>query len=194
MSKKPVGILLASGHSRRFGSNKLLHPVDGDTGMLFITAKKLCSVLPGCIVVISQELLPYQSQLEQLGASIVINEHAHKGMGSSIACGIQASSEACGWLIALADMPYVKTATLTQLAEALQAGADIVAPSYRQQRGNPVGFNPRYKQQLLSLNQDIGARDIIARHQDKLQLIPTTDASVTTDIDQPSDIIDVQKN
>ena len=190
MSQLPVGILLAAGASRRFGSNKLLHPMDGDTPMLFVTAKKLLSVLPKCITVINEELMPYAAQLEQLGMNVVVNQQPQRGMGTSIACGVEASQEAPGWLITLADMPYVKTATLQQLVDRLSAGADIVAPLYRQQRGHPVGFQQRYKDELMALHDDIGARHIIARHQGRLELVPCTDAGVLKDVDAISDFGD----
>ena len=199
MSKLPVGILLAAGKSQRFGSNKLLHPVTDNTPMLLVSAQKLASVLPGSIVVISQELIPYTDQLEQLkrlkemGLRVVVNEHADRGMGSSIACGVRASEDARGWLIALADMPYIKTETISLLADKLANGAEIVAPviGYRgeQRRGHPVGFKQHYKDELLALDDDVGARHVIANHLSELELVPTVDAGVTADVDQVTDIV-----
>jgi len=197
MSKLPVGILLAAGSSQRFGSNKLLHPVTDNTPMLLVAAQKLANALPGSIVVISQELMPYTEQLKQLGLRVVVNEDTDRGMGSSIACGVRASQDAPGWLIALADMPYLKTETIALLADKLGNGAGIVAPvlDYRgdnrgeQRRGHPVGFSQRYKAELLALEEDVGARHVIARHKSELELVPTDDAGVTVDIDQASDIV-----
>jgi molybdenum cofactor cytidylyltransferase len=199
MSNMPVGILLAAGKSQRFGSNKLLYPLTDNTPMLLVTAQKLVNVLPGSIVVISRELMPYTEQLEQLkrlkklGLRVVVNEHADRGMGSSIACGVLASRDAPGWLIALADMPYIKTETIALLADKLGHGADIVAPvlDYRgeQRRGHPVGFNQRYKDELLALEGDVGARHVIASHSSELELVPTHDAGVTVDIDQTIDVV-----
>lgn len=191
MSQLPVGILLAAGASRRFGGNKLLHPMDDDTPMLFVSAKKLLSVLPKCIAVINEELMPYAGQLEQLGMSVVVNQQPERGMGTSIVCGVEASQDAPGWLIALADMPYVKATTLQQLAGRLTAGADIIAPLHQQQRGHPVGFHQRYKDELMTLDDDIGARHVIARHQGQLELIPCLDAGVIKDVDELSDFNDV---
>lgn len=188
MIKQPVGILLAAGQSHRFGGNKLLHPVIDDTPMLMVSAQKLASVLPDSIIVINQTLMSYTTQLEKLGMRVVINEQAKQGIGTSIACGIHASQDASGWLITLTDMPCIKTETITLLARQLNNGADIVAPVFEQQRGHPVGFNQRYKDELLALNDDIGARQIIANHQHQLELVPTDDSGVITDIDKTSDI------
>jgi molybdenum cofactor cytidylyltransferase len=200
VSKLPVGILLAAGKSQRFGSNKLLYPVTDNAPMLLVTAQKLVNVLPESIVVINQSLMPYTDQLEQLkqlGLRVVVNEHADCGMGSSIACGVLASQDAPGWLIALADMPYIKTETIALLADRLGNGASIVAPFLdhrgdhrgEQRRGHPVGFNQRYKAELLALEEDVGARHVIANHKSELELVPTHDAGVTVDVDQANDIV-----
>ena len=76
--------------------------------MLLVSATKLASVLPGSIVVISEAQISYATQLEQMGLRVVVNEQAEQGMGSSMACGVGASQDASGWLIMLADMPYIK--------------------------------------------------------------------------------------
>jgi len=188
MSKLPVGILLAAGKSLRFGSNKLLHPIIDNTPMLLVAAHKLVNVLPESITVINRELMPYTDQLEQLGMHVVVNEQASRGMGGSIACGVLTSQAASAWLIALADMPYIKIETITRLANRLNDGADMVAPVIGQQRGHPVGFGQRYKDELIALNDDVGARRIISHHQNRLELVPTDDKGVITDVDQASDI------
>ena len=187
MSRLPVGLLLAAGQSRRFGSNKLLHPVN-NIPMLMRSAQTLVSVLPESIVVINHGLVPCRVQLEQLGLHVVVNEQAERGIGSSIACGVRASQDATAWLIALADMPYIKAETIAQLSNRIKDGAEIVAPIYMQQRGHPVGFSRSLKHELLSLHDDVGARHIIAKHQDCLELITTTDGGVLLDVDQVSDI------
>ena len=188
MSKMPVGILLAAGKSQRFNSNKLLHPVINNTPVLLVAAQKLSSVLPGSVVVISPALQTFTTQLERLGLRVVVNEQAERGMGSSIACGVHASQDASGWLIYLADMPYIHTETLTLLTNKLTEGACIVAPQFKQQRGHPVGFSHAYVNELLALKEDTGARNIIKNNQDKIELVLTEDEGVIQDIDTPDDI------
>jgi len=188
MSHHPVGILLAAGQSRRFGANKLLHPVVDDKLMLFVSAQTLASVLPGAIVVINQELTPYATRLEEMGLQVIINEDSETGIGSSISCGVRASENGAGWLIALADMPYIKPETISVLAEKIRDGADIVAPVFEQQRGHPVGFSHRYLSELTVLSEDIGARNIISKHQDKLELVTVSDEGVLKDIDYASEL------
>jgi len=190
---KPLGILLAAGKSTRFGSNKLLYPVIDNTPMILLCAEKLASVLPDSVAVISSELIGLTTQLEQLGLAVVINEQAELGMGSSISCAIRAgeslSQSSGGWLIMLADMPYLHSQTIQQLVNQLEKGASIVAPAYNQKRGHPVGFSQTYKNELLALNKDKGAREILKKYHEALELVPVNDKGVLLDIDQLSDIL-----
>ncbi len=118
----------------------------------------------------------------------LINVDAQHGLGTSIAAGIQASQAANGWLIALADMPFIQPATLRTLWQALNQGAALVAPYYQGQRGHPVGVSAAFKADLLALNQDHGAQRLLQQQQALLQLIQTQDAGVVWDIDTPSDL------
>ena len=151
--------------------------------MLLQSAQTLASVLPDAIVVINKNLIPFTTQLTALGMQVVLNANAEQGIGSSIACAVEASQHATGWLIALADMPFIQTDTVALLVEKLQAGAGIVAPVKDGQRGHPVGFSHHFRDDLLALNEDVGARDIIKKHQDKLELITVSDEGVLKDID-----------
>ena len=188
MNNQPVGILLAAGSSQRFGSNKLLHPVVNNTPMLLVCAQKLAGVLPGSVVVINHELDSYTSPLEKLGLKVVINQQAEKGMGTSLALGVSHSQDASGWLIALADMPYIKAESYGLLINKLKEGAGIVAPEFEQKRGHPVGFNSAFKKELLSLEGDIGARRLVEKHQAQLELLLTDDEGVVRDVDKPGDL------
>ena len=188
MSNQPVGILLAAGQSQRFGSNKLLHPVVENTPMLMVSAKKLANVLPASIVVINKQLESFSEKLQELGLQVVINEQAEQGMGSSIACGVKYSKDAAGWLIVLADMPYLQEKTLSLLADKLKESAGIIAPLYKKQRGHPVGFGNVYLEELISLDKDLGARNIIEKHKNQLELLAVDDKGVIKDIDHPEDV------
>lgn len=189
MNSQPVGLLLAAGSSKRFGSNKLLQPVMDDMPMLLVCAQKLAAVLPGSVVVINHQLDSYAAQLEQLGLQVVINEQAEKGMGSSIARGISHAQDAAGWLITLADMPYIQSETFTLLANRLKQGAGMVAPVFEQRRGHPVGFSHAFKQELLSLDGDTGARHLVEKHHEQLELLLTNDEGVVQDVDRLDDLL-----
>ncbi len=107
---------------------------------------------------------------------------AHPGMGTSIACGVAATAEACGWLILPADLPLIQPATLRALANAMQQHA-VVVPRYRRQRGHPVGFGYECREALLALSGDIGAKKLIEQFE-HIEL-KVADLGCVLDVDTP---------
>lgn len=126
------------------------------------------------------------SLLAEAGLQVIANPRTLEGMGTSIACGVAGSPTACGWVIALADMPGIPASVIRQVTDGLARGADIVAPVYRGRRGHPVGFAARLAPELLALHCDSGARGIIAAYRDTLELFETQHGGVIVDIDTPA--------
>ena len=114
-------------------------------------------------------------------------------MGVSIACGVSASADAAGWLVALGDMPLVPTSQHRVVADALRAGADIAAPVCQGRRGHPVGFAARFGDELRALDGDEGARAVLARHREALLELVVDDDAGWQDIDTPSDLAAVNR-
>jgi molybdenum cofactor cytidylyltransferase len=183
-----VGILLAAGASRRFGSDKLTHSLpDGD-----LVAVRACrNLLAGTDSVLAV-VRPGSEQLAALlqaeGAEVLICADADQGMSASLVSGVSARPEAAGWLIALADMPWIAPTTIFKVAEALRMGAMIAAPRWQGRRGHPVGFSHILGPELAALSGDEGAKSVINAYLDHLQLIDCDDPGVLRDIDQPEDL------
>lgn len=183
-----TGILLAAGQSRRFGSNKLLHPLKDGIPLLMYAARTMQAVLPHTLVVANAQDDETLELLNSEGMNIVLNHSAQSGMGMSIACGVSASRNAEGWVIALADMPYIRSHTMRSVASGIRSPNSICAPLYNGQRGHPVGFGSAYASALMKLSTDKGARQIIAAHRGNLELFETQDSGVVTDIDCRDDL------
>jgi molybdenum cofactor cytidylyltransferase len=183
MSTTCVGLLLAAGQGRRFGGNKLLHPLADGTPMVLASARRVHAVLADTLAVVTDVDGYVAKLLAQEGLRLVYNARASEGMGRSISCGVAASRDAGGWVIVLGDMPFVPQTVVQAVAARLAQGADIVAPVYHGQRGHPVGFSSRHGEALMRLHADEGARSIIAAHRDTLELIEVEDQGVLLDID-----------
>ena len=110
-------------------------------------------------------------------------------MGRSIACGVQASAEADAWIIALADMPFIRKSTIHGVAGLLCDGAMLAAPLYAGRLGHPVGFSRSLGIALCGLKGDEGGRSIVAQHLNGLRLCPCSDPGIHWDIDTPEDMI-----
>ena len=183
-----AGILLAAGSARRFGTPKLLHPLHDGLPVAAAAAQSLVQVLPNTLAVVKPGDHDLIQVFTELGLHIVENPLADEGMGTSLAAGINATAMADGWLIALADMPWIQPTTISALADRLENGAPMVAPVYAGRRGHPAGFSSRWRQPLRDLHGDIGARDLIAENSDALELLTTEDAGVLRDVDYPHDL------
>jgi len=190
-----AGVLLAGGRGERFGGGKLLAPVqrtEGDvasgTPVGVAACRHLAAALTRTIAVVRPGDPALAAALAAAGARVVVCARATEGMGASLACGVTATADADGWIVALADMPWVQTATIAAVAAALAAGADIVAPRHDGQRGHPVGFARRHGPALAALAGDEGARSVVAAHAGGVQVIDVGDAGVLRDVDRLSDL------
>jgi molybdenum cofactor cytidylyltransferase len=183
-----VGILLAAGSGTRFGAHKLLHPLPDGTPMAVAALRNLARGVDEVIVVVRSGDTELMKLLAREKVQVLPCANADQGMGASLACGVCAAPDAEGWIIALADMPFVPGEIVTTLAARLKAGDALVAPAYQGQRGHPVGFGHAFYPALSALSGDQGARHILNQHSDRLTLIPCTDQGVVRDIDTPADL------
>ena len=183
-----VGILLAAGESRRFGAKKLLHPLADGTPMLLRSISTMTAALTRTVVVVPSGDIAHVELAMRAGADLCVCERSRDGMGESLACGVRAAPQASGWIIGLADMPFIQPASFRSIAQALEAGAPIAAPTYETRRGHPVGFAREYYAELASLSGDEGARRILERDRKRMVLVPVTDAGIHRDIDTPADL------
>jgi molybdenum cofactor cytidylyltransferase len=184
-------ILLAAGSGSRFDplghQNKLLQPLDDGCSVAVTSAANLLAIMPHVLAVVRPGAKELQAELKAIGCEVTTCEQAGDGMGASLAHAIAKVSAAPGWIIALADMPYVKPSTIRTLLDALHGGADIVAPCHDDRRGNPVGFSHFYLPQLLALSGDEGARRLLQTL--PVRLVKVNDPGIHSDIDRPQDLL-----
>lgn len=185
-----MGILLAAGHSSRFGdSNKLLRETDGEA-VVTKAAKTLCeSDVDAVIAVVGHEAERVGDALPN-GVSLVEREEIHPALSASVEAGVKAASQmgADAVLIALGDMPWIEPATVDALVAAYRAKfGSALAAAYRGERGNPAIFDARHFDRLASLSGDVGGRAVLRDVSDG-GLIETNDPGVTKDVDTPDDL------
>ena len=93
-----------------------------------------------------------------------------------------------GWIVALADMPAVKPATIARIVDALHAGASLAAPFLHGERGHPVGFAAHHRDALLQLAGDVGARSLMQAQRNALVVLDVDDPGVLYDVDRRDDL------
>ena len=193
MAASVRGILLAAGYSKRFGSNKLLQALpegspQAGTPIALAAARHFLEALPDSVAVVRPRAQKLAKILRDAGCNTVVCKNSGEGMGTSLAAGVRATSDADGWIVALADMPFIRPETIRIVTKALQEGAAIAAPSFHGERGHPVGFARRFYEELSSLRGEDGARQFLKPHPDWVTLFEVDDPGVLRDIDKPSDL------
>jgi molybdenum cofactor cytidylyltransferase len=183
-----VGLLLAAGSATRFGSDKLSHRLPHGVPIAVQAARHLHSIVPLIFAVVKPGADDLAALLKAEGCQSVVCANAAEGMGASLACGVRAAGRADGYLVALADMPFVRTASIAAVRDALAAGAPLAAPYWRARRGHPVGISGVFFDQLLACGGDEGAKALLKENEGRLVKIPVGDPGILRDIDTPGDL------
>ncbi|CBJ39951.1 conserved hypothethical protein (plasmid) [Ralstonia solanacearum CMR15] len=186
---------MAAGRGSRFDPdgtvNKLLAALPDGTPVAVQAARHLRAVLDDVVAVVpaagthGAEVERLAALLAEAGCEVLRCTRAARGMGASLAAGVAARPHAGGWIIALADMPWLAPHTIARVAQALDAH-HCVAPFHQGQRGHPIGFGADYFAGLAALDGDEGARALI----DPARLIrlDVGDAGTLRDVDTPADV------
>ena len=123
------------------------------------------------------------------GLKIVVNPNYEQGMASSLRAGLSAvDPQVDATFIVLADQPFVRPETLDQLAgHYRRTKAQIVIPSYKGVRGNPVLLDRSVFAEVMALEGDIGCRAIFGSHTEQTAKLEVEDEGILLDIDNQED-------
>jgi molybdenum cofactor cytidylyltransferase len=186
-------VVLAAGHGRRFaeaasaGANKLLASCLGWDGVerpvLEHTLRAFSAWRGERVLVVREGCQALIDLGTRHGFEIVFVASA--GMGDSLGAAVRARPKADGWLVTLGDMPWVRPATLAQVAAGLVAQTACV-PVYQGRWGHPVGFGSSFARPLAALQGDQGGRRLLQGG--KVILVEVDDPGVLRDVDVPGDL------
>ena len=183
-----VGILLAAGSSRRFGGDKLLHRLPDGRPLAVAAADSLRPACDRLVAVLRPEAHELGELLAAAGCATFWCADADGGMGNSLAGAVRTTPNAAGWVVALADMPFIATRSHQQVVAALRRGASIAATEYGGRRGHPVGFSSRWFAALAALTGDQGARSIVQANDELITRCAVDDDGVLRDVDTRGDL------
>lgn len=190
-----AGLLLAGGRGSRFDpsgrTDKLLASVNGRP-IAVQSAELLVSACDPCFAILPPGKPELRNALESQGLQIVVSDKVREGMGASLSAGVQAILAYCqpdAIVVALADMPAIRHATLSALLDAWQddAGGHLAAaPFFQGRRGHPVIFDARMFPQITALSGDRGAASLLGAM--PILVFDIDDPGVLTDVDTAGDL------
>lgn len=186
----PTGLLLAAGYGRRFDASgqrsKLLAPMPDGRPVAWHSARVLATALPDTLAVIRPDQRELGETLRDAGCRVLEAPEATAGMGAALAAAVAATPDARGWVVALADMPWLPADLVKAVALTITSPDIIAAPWRDGQRGHPVGFGAAWRDSLLALDGDEGARELLAAQ--PVTRILTEEDGAFRDVDVPDDL------
>lgn len=192
-SRLPLAaVLLAGGASRRFGAdNKLLAAVDGAPMVARVAREIVASGIGELIVVTGAEHDAYVTALAGTPARFVQNTRWDEGIGSSIAAGAGALSDAAqAAFVVPGDLPNLNADVFSRLAAAFADadGARVVVPvTAAGAQRNPVLWPRRLFPRLAALSGPRGGKSLLDTLGDERVDVAFDDESLFADIDTPDD-------
>ena len=188
---RPVGlVILAAGGSRRLGRPKQLVPYRGRSllrSTAQIATRSLCRPV---VVVLGAYAAILEGELYGLPIQVVRNPLWRQGMATSLRRGLQAleagEEETTAVVVALCDQPLVTVEVINGLVRTYRTEArQIVASAYAGHLGVPALFDRHFFPELMTLEGEEGARQIIKRHAADVRDVPFPGGAL--DIDTPED-------
>lgn len=179
-------VIMASGMSKRFGSNKLLCDFRGKPMMVQILRSiKQAGIRPSVAVTRHPEI----AQLcEAEGIPAILHELPLRS--DTVRLGTEHLLEVCpeldGILFAASDQPCLKWESIAALCGGLAAEPDCIHRlSFEGTAGNPVLF-PRWAfGELCRLPEGKGGGAVIKAHPERVRMVEASDARELIDVDTP---------
>jgi molybdenum cofactor cytidylyltransferase len=188
-SRHVTAVVLAAGRSTRMGGpNKLLAELDGKKLVRIVTEQALASRAKEVIVVTGHQAELVEKALSGLNVKFVRNRDFAQGLASSVKTGISAVPKyADGAVVCLGDMPLISSDLIDRLIDgfAPDRGNLIAVPVSDGRRGNPVLWSKRFFNDLMALEGDVGARHLIAKHNEAVAEVVVEGDGAFLDIDTP---------
>jgi molybdenum cofactor cytidylyltransferase len=188
-------IVLAAGRSRRFGGDKRKAKLPNSKMLIQQSVETALSCFDVVTLVLRCGDNEFSTELSLLinnpKLSIFHAPNSSLGMGHSLGSSIQEVNHWEGVFVFLADMPYLRQATIHHLKEtftANQMSNPIVAPTFEGHLGHPVGFAACYFDELAALTRDKGAKSVMNANTEKLVEVTVDDPGVLKDVDTPEDL------
>lgn len=158
-------ILMASGQSRRFGSNKLLAEFQGTAiiqKMIEITDGELFA--KRMVLTRSEEV---KRLCQQQGAEVLLHNRTMRNEAVQLGTEVMKAMDAC--LFCPCDQPLLSRASLERIIRAYQKRKKgIFRLSYGERQGAPILFGREFFQELAALPEKCGGSYLIRKYPEQV--------------------------
>jgi len=182
-------VILAAGRSSRMGEAKQLLRLGEHTVLGQVLENVRGSGVKDIVLVLGHEAEKIRERISTENLNVVINESYQQGMGTSLRAGLAALPPGVdAALIILADQPFIRPKTLGLIMDQYKrSSAQIVIPTYKGFRGNPVLLDRSVFSEVMALTGDIGCRAIFGNHLEGIVKQPVEDIGILLDLDDKED-------
>lgn len=182
-------VIMASGLGKRFGSNKLMEPLDGKPLIRWIVETTDELFNKRVVVTRSGDVL---ALMDQLKVECICHEFPNRN--DTIRLGVEAVFEDVDYLFfAPSDQPLIKRVTFEELIKRANENPEVILRTcFGETVGMPTGFPKKYFSKLLALPEKMGGGYVISNHPKDVEYVSATDEYELWDVDTRADFNKVQ--
>ena len=183
----PVGcIIMASGHSARFGSNKLLQELHGLPLIQYIlnTTQDLFAQR-----VVVTRYAKIAKLCQEQGIPYLLHDKPYLNDTIRLGMAYCAAPELLGYAFCTSDQPFLRWQSVAKLcASFVKTPYAIQRLAYGQSPGNPMIFPADLAKELATLPQDMGGGILAKKYPERVRLVQVQDKYELFDIDTVRDL------
>jgi len=182
-------IVLAAGTSSRLGQPKQLLLVSSqpllertlDVARLWSRGSR--------VLVLGSQAVDIHAVVNTEQYDVVVNPDYASGQASSLRAGLAAlPADIAAAIVLLGDQPLVQPWLLDALVDAFDPAVDVaVRPRYSDGPGNPALLSRTLFPELTALTGDVGAREVLRAHRERVRQIDWHLQPAPRDVDTPED-------
>jgi molybdenum cofactor cytidylyltransferase len=184
-----TAVVLAAGSATRFGSDKLLAPLNGRPLLQHVLDALDAAGLTDVVVVLGTDARAIEAAIDWRSERRVTNPDPERGLSSSVDIGLEAVPEqAAAALIVLGDQPALSQATIRALLDQPRdKDRPVVVARYADDSArNPVLLGRAAFPLVAEATGDRGLGPVLAAHSDLVHEVQV--AGSNPDVDTPADL------
>ncbi len=185
-------ILLAAGKSKRLKSENKLIKIYKKKPLINHGVKSLIKSKVNKIIIVlgfeSKKLKKIIKKNRKI--SFTFNKYYKKGISSSIKHGLKRiSKKDKGFIIVQSDMPFITTSNINKICNSITTKKYLIhILSYKNQIGNPIGFDISILDKFKKIKGNIGAKYMVKKLKNRANFIAVSSKKFFKYLDKPSDL------